>query len=228
MSRDSFLNNIRQKLKEAHLPDADVDHPGSFKEYSWQPDRPAAELTSQFKQELESLQGQVHVLNDVEETADTILKILEKHGTKRLLSWDDANLGLINLRSTLEESGVLFEESGLPGDVNGRKKQLDTIEDVFVGLTGAHGGLADNGAVALLSGEHRGRLASLAPPVHIALLKKENIYPSLPAFLADINHLVAQSSNLVFIAGPSRTGDIEMTLSIGVHGPGEIHVIVMP
>ncbi len=228
MSRESFLKNIRQKLDDAYLPDAPVQHPGKFNKYSWQPDTPTDQLVNQFKQELEALKGHVHVLDDVEEIADTILNILKQHNTQRIISWDDENLGLVNLKSTLEEGGVEIVDSALPEDVNGRKNQLSAIEDVFVGLTGAHGGLADNGAVALLSGENRGRLASLAPPVHIALLKKENIYPSIPAFLADVDEIVANSSNLVFIAGPSRTGDIEMTLSIGVHGPGKVHVIVTP
>ena len=123
---------------------------------------------------------------------------------------------------------MTINHSDLAEDAAGRKARLGEIDGVFVGLTGSQGALADTGAVGLLSGAQRGRLASLAPPVHIALLKKGDIYPSLPAFLADHGQKVVDSSNLVFIAGPSRTGDIEMTLSIGVHGPGEVHVIIVP
>lgn len=228
MSRDAFLNNIRQKLNNAHLPDAPLAHPGSFTGYSWQPDTPQDTLVNRFKEELEALKGHVHLLEDVEETADTILQILDQHNSRRILSWDDDGLGLVNLRQALMEQGVTIEEGTLAVEGDGRKATLNQIDDVFVGLTGAHGALADVGAIALLSGAERGRLASLAPPVHIALLRREQIYPSLPAFLTAVDDTIADSSNLIFIAGPSRTGDIEMTLSIGVHGPGEVHVIVVP
>jgi L-lactate dehydrogenase complex protein LldG len=50
----------------------------------------------------------------------------------------------------------------------------------------------------------------------------------MATFLDANPDITKESSNLVFIAGPSRTGDIEMTLTIGVHGPGEVHVIILP
>ena len=64
--------------------------------------------------------------------------------------------------------------------------------------------------------------ASLLPEIHIAILKSSDILPSLP----DAMHLVKNTSAAVFITGPSRTADIEMTLTIGVHGPKEIHVFL--
>jgi L-lactate dehydrogenase complex protein LldG len=97
-----------------------------------------------------------------------------------------------------------------------------------VGLTGANGALVDSGTLALVSGPGRGRLASLLPPVHIALVARNKLYPSLPAFLKTHPNVTAEGSNLILITGPSRTGDIEMTLTMGVHGPGEIHVIITP
>lgn len=228
MKRKAFLQNLNEKLKKAYTPDAALEHPGSFTDYSWQDDAPAAARVASFKQELEALTGHVHVLEDVEETADTILSILAQHKAKRIIAWGDDSLGLPNLRQVLGEAGVAIASDRLSETENGRKSTLADIDNVVVGLTGAHGGLADTGAVALLSGSDRGRLASLAPPVHIALLRRQDIYPSLPAFLATHPNATEISSNLVFIAGPSRTGDIEMTLSIGVHGPGEVHVIVLP
>ena len=228
MKQEDFINNIRQKLRSAHLPAAEVEHPGSFTGYSWDANASTDALLEQFKTELTNLTGHVHVLDDVEETAEKILSILEKHKTKRIIAWDNENLGLDNLREVLNESGIEISDSQLSSVDAERKSQLAEIDDVFVGLTGSHGALADVGAIALFSGEERGRLASLAPPVHIALLRREDIYPSMGAFMADQGKRVPESSNLIFIAGPSRTGDIEMTLSIGVHGPGETHVIVLP
>jgi L-lactate dehydrogenase complex protein LldG len=61
------------------------------------------------------------------------------------------------------------------------------------------------------------------PEVHIAVLKKSALLPSLENAV----NLVRESKAAVFITGPSRTADIEMTLTIGVHGPGELHVFLV-
>jgi len=128
----------------------------------------------------------------------------------------------------LTEGGITIVDNKISPNSAGRKENLAEMDNVVVGLTGAHGGLADTGAVALISGPGRGRLASLLPPVHITLLSKNKLYPSIPSFLSAHPTATADGSNPVFIAGPSRTGDIEMTLSMGVHGPGEVHVIITP
>ncbi len=96
----------------------------------------------------------------------------------------------------------------------------DTPDDkILVGVTNAICGLADTGSVLEADGALH---ASLLPEIHIAVLKSSNILPSL----SDAMKFVKDKSAAVFITGPSRTADIEMTLTIGVHGPKEIHVFV--
>lgn len=90
--------------------------------------------------------------------------------------------------------------------------------EITVGVTKARIGLADTGSILEADEE---LLGSLLPEIHIAVLKSEDILPSLP----DAMPLI-QNKNAVFITGPSRTADIEMTLTIGVHGPKELHVFV--
>ena len=93
---------------------------------------------------------------------------------------------------------------------------------IIVGVTKAICGLADTGSVLEADGEGSRLHASLLPEIHIAVLNKSDLLPSLP----DAMSLVKEKSAAVFITGPSRTADIEMTLTIGVHGPKEIHVFV--
>jgi len=93
---------------------------------------------------------------------------------------------------------------------------------ITVGVTNALCGLADTGSVLIVDGAGDPLKASLLPEIHIAVLKSSNILPSLP----DAMHLIKNTSAAVFITGPSRTADIEMTLTIGVHGPKEIHVFL--
>ena len=65
--------------------------------------------------------------------------------------------------------------------------------------------------------------ASLLPEIHLAVLRNSDIYPSLENAI----HLTRGTKSAVFITGPSATGDIEMSHTIGVHGPGEIVVFLM-
>mgnify|MGYP006339583305 FL=1 len=92
-------------------------------------------------------------------------------------------------------------------------------DKILVGVTNAICGLADTGSVLEADGALH---ASLLPEIHIAVLKSSNILPSL----SDAMKFVKDNNAAVFITGPSRTADIEMTLTIGVHGPKEIHVFV--
>jgi L-lactate utilization protein LutC len=96
-----------------------------------------------------------------------------------------------------------------------------------IGLTSADYALADTGSLVFLSESGESRLISLLPPRHIAVIERAKILPSLDAFLAVVPQPSRQSSALVLVTGPSRTADIEMRLVRGVHGPGEITVIVI-
>ena len=72
-------------------------------------------------------------------------------------------------------------------------------------------------------------MASLLPPLHVAIVAAEQVLPDLFDLfdkLREAGH-DALPSNLTLITGPSKTGDIELTLTTGVHGPGEWHVVVV-
>jgi len=91
-----------------------------------------------------------------------------------------------------------------------------------VGVTKSICGLADTGSVLETDGEGGKLFASLITEVHLAILHELDIYPSLENAI----HLARDTKSAVFITGPSRTGDIEMSHTIGVHGPGEIVVFL--
>jgi L-lactate dehydrogenase complex protein LldG len=79
----------------------------------------------------------------------------------------------------------------------------------------------------MLAGPDEARLISLLPPVHLAIVPRERILTGLDELLALLPTPVEERSSMVLITGPSRTADIEQILVRGVHGPGEIHVIVV-
>ena len=94
---------------------------------------------------------------------------------------------------------------------------------ILVGVTKALRGLADTGSVLIVDGEGNPLEASLLPEIHLVVLRASDILPSLE----DAIHLINGTDAAVVITGPSRTGDIEMTLTIGVHGPAELHLFLI-
>ena len=92
-------------------------------------------------------------------------------------------------------------------------------------MTRAVYGLADTGSILVVDGEGQPLLASLLPAVHIAVLDKSDILPSLADALA--LPIIPRSKAAVVITGPSRTADIEMSLTIGMHGPGALYVFLV-
>jgi L-lactate dehydrogenase complex protein LldF len=95
--------------------------------------------------------------------------------------------------------------------------------EIRAGVTKSICALADTGSILEADGAGRSLHASLLPEIHIALLRESEILPSLDQAV----HLVRDTKSAVFITGPSRTADIEMSLTIGVHGPGEVHVFLV-
>ncbi|MFL6468675.1 MAG: lactate utilization protein C [Pyrinomonadaceae bacterium] len=137
--------------------------------------------------------------------------------------------GIINDLSATE---IIVSDSELVHRVV-NMAQIDAIgnasrDELFssdVGITSAQWAIAETGTLVLESRAERHRLLSLVPPVHVCIVKSISIRQSMAEIL-DLLDTDADPS-VTFITGASRTSDIELTLVIGVHGPGELHVIVI-
>jgi L-lactate dehydrogenase complex protein LldG len=92
------------------------------------------------------------------------------------------------------------------------------------GVSPALYGLADTGSVVLAASPEEPRANSLLPAVHVSLLAEDRILPDLAALFRALGNDLP--SALAIVTGPSRSGDIEQTLVVGVHGPGEVHVVL--
>jgi L-lactate dehydrogenase complex protein LldG len=126
----------------------------------------------------------------------------------------------------LAECGI----TALPGVCTGIRdeKQLrELCATAPVGITSADYGLADPGSLVMLSSQSEARMISLLPPAHIAIVPRERILTGLDELFTILPHPAEQSSSMLLITGPSRTGDIEQILVRGVHGPGEFHLVVV-
>lgn len=113
-----------------------------------------------------------------------------------------------------------------------REQAIKLCAAAYSGLTEADFGIAETGTLVLSSGNGRNRLVSLLPPFHIAVLPESCILPSLVSFterFADpqVAEGFKDMTCLTMVTGPSRTADIEMTLTLGVHGPQRLHTIIL-
>ncbi|MCP4870023.1 MAG: hypothetical protein GY898_15030 [Proteobacteria bacterium] len=121
------------------------------------------------------------------------------------------------------------------GDVLGAAKlvppdaDLPTRGEAAVGLTGCDGAIAQTGALVLGSRPGSPRTASLLPLLHVAIVRPDQLHPDLASALAaDGEALLRECSTINLVAGPSRTADIELTLTLGVHGPGRVVIVIGP
>lgn len=96
-----------------------------------------------------------------------------------------------------------------------------------IGITGADFALADTGTLVMISSAEEARMISLLPPVHLAVVPCDRILTGLEELFSILPQPAQRTSSMVFITGPSRTADIEQILIRGVHGPGEIHIVLV-
>lgn len=223
------LTNIRARVREAvaraALPGHAATHPGRF---AWASHDAATtdERVARFTSEIEPLGGKVHRVASVEAAREAVVSLALDAGAAGVLAWPDEEIGVPGLTETLRGRGLRFVDQAVGPDES-RQPQMDALGECGVGITGADFGLADTGSLVLVSGPGRGRLASLLPPVHVAVLPVSRLVWTLADVLAISPDLPARGSNFVVITGPSRTADIEMTLTRGVHGPRDVHVVLV-
>ncbi|MGE5361845.1 MAG: LutB/LldF family L-lactate oxidation iron-sulfur protein [Bacteroidales bacterium] len=175
-----------------------------------------AGLVQRFCSALDGVAANWVVVSGISEARDAVRGLLESYQPRRIALSDAAVVHRV-----LEAIGSDAEMLVSP-----RESALFACE---VGITSAQWGIVETGTLVLAGDAERHRLASLVPPVHIALLEAER----LRATLGDVLQELAgrEPDQLVrcvtFITGPSRTSDIELTLAIGVHGPGQLHVVLI-
>jgi L-lactate dehydrogenase complex protein LldG len=86
--------------------------------------------------------------------------------------------------------------------------------------------LADPGSVVLAASPEEPRARSLLPEIHLTIVSEDRVLPGLAELFARVES--ALPSSLAIISGPSRSADIEQVLALGVHGPREEHVVIVP
>jgi L-lactate dehydrogenase complex protein LldG len=241
MNRDVFLARVRATLGPKG-GSAAADLPG-VPDWDRRADRVRAdavrrweELLARFTEELVAVGGTAH--RALPSTVGAVVSgIAKERQLSRVVAWSEAALGLPGLLAELHREGLEVGD-GSPAVDRATRWEADEdcrfqISRAEIGLTGVEYGVAESGTLILLSGPGKGRLVSCLPMVHVAILRRGQLVATLDEvgvlFEALHRHSPPENfpSNIAFISGPSRTADIEMSLTRGVHGPKEVHVIAL-
>ena len=219
MDREKFLGRIRSAMQTSELPASPEDPPGGLV-----PELSEVGLIERFVERVEAAAGVIHQVANDEEAIQVVAELLGKYEATEYLAWDAEHLPVAGLTDRLPGKVIGAE---VPADASNRLGHQAGYMSIRVGITGTSGGLAESGSIVLDCGPGRSRMASLIPLVHIALLRSSDIVPSLSHWVADHPRAALDTANLVVITGPSRTADIEQILNLGVHGPKDVHVVIV-
>jgi len=215
-ARDAILRRVERALRTGRIPSAPPDHRGDEGAAPVAADarraRPdAAALLDRFVLEARALGVETYVEPTAAAVRDRLRTLV---AGLRVLAWNREHLPY--------DCGSICK-----GALVGSSPRADQA-GAEVGVTGCHGAIAETGSLALIAGPGCSPTVSLLPPFHIALVGPDDLHERMIDFLIARSEALAQSSNCTFVTGPSRTADIELSLTIGVHGPGRVAVVFGP
>ena len=190
------------------------------------------ETLERFRIEFERVGGVYHRVATAGEAPDVIAEIARQREARTAIAWHPSALGA-DWRDALTARGLATATMPAVGvEAAGERQALrDLIAAADVGVTGVDLAVAETGSLVLLSGAGRPRSTSLLPPYHVAVFDRDALVESLGQvglFLEawyDGEPPAWRGGAINVITGPSRTADIELTLTRGVHGPKEVHAV---
>lgn len=187
-----------------------------------------SELITRFTEEATEVRAQVYRVSDKLQLVEKLAEICAADKTHEIAVSKAELFAEIQVGSMLTARGF----SPSPElDALDHDSLISRLANCGAGITAADYAIAETGTIVLSSDEPNALLVSLLPPVHIAVLRSSQIMASLDEVISRLSkeriNLAGPSRSITLITGPSRTSDVELVLSIGVHGPKELHVIIL-
>jgi L-lactate dehydrogenase complex protein LldG len=225
MNREAFLSRVREAAAAGRRFPVHV-HTGFVSADGRAEVGP--NLIERYVKEISAVGGRPVVVDGIESAREEITKLLRQHEPRIALCWKHETLDRIGVRALLGGQRIEVVDADSLALLSGDARRAKILS-ADIGITSVTAAVAETGSLLMVHGPGNERTASLTPPVHIAVVPRSRIVADLfdifegPAGLA----AAALPSNATFISGPSKTGDIEMKLITGVHGPGKFHVVVI-
>jgi len=225
MNRDEFLARVRAaaaagRAFRVHPAHADDSPPPAGENIE--------DLAVRMTAEVNAVGGRGVLAETLADARLALDELLRQYAPRSALCWQHPLLERLGLAELLAARSIE------PLDY-ARLTRLDQAQQreqclaAEIGITSATLAVAETGTLVMVAEPGRERMASLLPPVHVAMITAEQIRPDLFAAFRELESsgLDRVSSNITLITGPSKTGDLELRLTTGVHGPGQWHVIVI-
>jgi len=214
--RDAFVARLRDRLAGGVAEN--VAHPAPARVATVPPvthrSLDPADLAGTFERAATAADATVHVVDGATMPAELLGRIIEQHGVGRAVTTTEPEAAAV--ADILRDLGVEIA----PCDREG-------AAGADLGVTGAVAAIAATGSVVLDSAAAAGRVAGLLPRVHLCVVPAGRLVATPSDVLRGLGRPGALPSNLVLVTGPSRTGDIEQILTLGVHGPVALHIALM-
>jgi L-lactate dehydrogenase complex protein LldG len=225
MNADRFLDSTAAKLGRTRAaPPRARDVGGVSDAYREHPlGTDARTLVDRFQLELEKVGGIVIRCSSADEVEERLLALIAETKAETLVSWSRSELARWNLERMWGTNACTAWEGG---DERERSTFRERAAEADIGLTTADLAIANTGSLVLCSSDERPRSVSLLPSMHVALLSSDRIVARMGEAFDKLARRDTLASSLLFITGPSRTSDIENDLTIGVHGPASVVVLV--
>lgn len=236
-SRAKFLSRVRAEMAKtrglfrAAVAERPVDPAEAASAIMRQLAERWPQALGRFKEEFERISGVFHRVRTPDDVPAVIGRIAREREAKRVITWSATALGW-EITQGLAREGL--EAMALPhagiGDGD-RLRVQELTANAEIGVTGVDLAVAETGSLIVFSGMGRARSTSLLPPYHVAVFGKGTLVETLEqvGVIFEALHRDADANSsgasISFISGPSRTADIELTLTQGVHGPKEVHAI---
>jgi L-lactate utilization protein LutC len=224
VNREAFLQRVRLAAEQGRayrvatrtFPD-DIGYVGA-----------KGDLCESLAAEVVAVGGEAFLVDGLSGAKEVVLRLCREANAQTALCWQHELLERLGLADLLAQAGIgqLDHASLTKLDEASRRAAILAAD---VGITSCDFALAETGSLVMLARPGQERVASLTPPLHIAVVEHSQILPDLYDAIARLQALGFDGlpSNAVLITGPSKTGDMELELTTGVHGPGRWCVIVV-
>jgi L-lactate utilization protein LutC len=214
--REAFLRRVREAVAAGNRAGGAAPLPERG-EVGYQGD--GGDPVGRFCAELTAAGGFPHVVADRDAAVAAVADLVRSKSARRILLGRGPVVDRLPLFDALRGAAVEVARTDAPPAQGWREAAFAAD----VGISGVDYLIAETGSIALLTRTDQPRGLSLLPPVHIAVADRTQLLPDL----FDLFARVQPPSCLTVITGPSKTGDIELRLVTGVHGPGEVHVVLI-
>lgn len=221
LAAERFFARLRQQLRSLP-PDRRTPHPGRRSPDSTSSSWTARERVARFAEAWQAVGGECHFVRDRASLGQAIADMVTGWGAQTVLRTADGRWVDIGLDEALRQRGITVYPWG--SEQGTGRHEAASAE---VGLTWVDAAAARTGTLVELASEVNGRIASLLPPVHVAVVDAHRVFADRTAVFRWIREQGIVFSGMSLITGPSRTGDIQNDLTVGVHGPKRVVALMV-